>query len=149
MNGMTLFDENIGRFRILAPDDHEIVEIKAREYAERLLELKGYNEEIRRPARIFISWIAGIRRDQPRTKEEAQMLADMVQRRESAILPNNMAALRVYADLVRIGSEVAAERIKMIEERTTKPFKLISNPSHTTQTKKRTESRAPTMRRVV
>jgi hypothetical protein len=40
MSGMTLFDQHIDRFRILTPDDHEIIEIKTREYIERLLELK-------------------------------------------------------------------------------------------------------------
>ncbi len=75
------------------------------------------------------------------------MLADMVQRRESAILPNNMEALMVYADLVRIGAEVAEWRIKMIEGRTNKPFKVIGNPTHK-HTTKRAEKLA-TMRLVV
>lgn len=131
---MQMFDQRIMRIRILDPVDHEIVEIKARELIEKLLE--KYTEEIRQPARIFVSWISGVKRDQPRSEDEAKMLADMVQHREAAIMPRNMEALRVYADLVQLGAEVAAFRIKMIEERTAKPFKVISNPNHATQAKK-------------
>ena len=142
---MQLFDQRIMRTRVLDSVQQWDVEEKSRELIEKLLE--KYVEEIRQTARIFISWIAGVRRDAPRSEPEAQMLADMVQRRESAILPNNMEALRVYADLVRIGAEVAAWRIKMIEERTNQPFKVISNPNHPTPAK--AERRAAAMRRVV
>lgn len=131
MRGMQLFDQRIMRFRLLSSEDHADVEAQALALIEKLLE--NYREEIRQPARIFIAWISGARRDAPRSDPEAKMLADMVQLRESSILPNNMEALRVYADLVRIGGEVAAARVRMIEERTTKPpFKVISNPQQPT-----------------
>jgi hypothetical protein len=145
--GMNLFDQRIMRTRILDSADHEVVEIKMRELIEKLI--SKYREEIRQPARIFVSWISGVRRDQPRTEAEAKMLENMVQLRESTILPNNMEALRVYADIVKIGAEVAEARIKMIEERTSKPFKVISNHlPPATPGKKQAERRAG-MRRVV
>jgi hypothetical protein len=143
--GMDLFDQRIMRTRILDAVDHEIVEIKMRELIEKLLE--KYTEEIRQPARVFISWLAGVKRDQRYSEAESQMLGNMVKHRESSILPNNMEALRVYADLVKIGAEVSEARIKMIEERTSKPFKVISNPNPAPG-KKQAERRAG-MRRVV
>ncbi len=148
MNSMTLFDQRIDRFRLLTPDDHEIVEIKTSEYIERLLELAGYKEEIRRPARIFIAWISGAKRDATRAPDEAKMLADMVQKRETAILPNNMEALRVYADLIRIGAEVAEWRIALIEERTRRPFNVI-NGAPAKSAKKKQPRQTPDLRRVI
>ncbi|OCB03419.1 hypothetical protein BBC27_08105 [Acidithiobacillus ferrivorans] len=123
--GMQLFDQRTMQFRGLDSEDHAELEAQTLALIEKLI--GKYREEIRQPARIFIAWISGVRRDQPRTEAEAKMLADMVQRRESAILPSNMEALRVYADIVKIGAAVAEARIKMIEERTSKPFKVISN----------------------
>lgn len=149
MMGLQLFDQRIMRTRVLDAYDHEAVEMKMRELIEKLLE--RYTEEIRQPARIFVSWISGVRRNEPRSAEEAETLKNMVTLRESAILPNNMEALRVYADLVAIGGEVAAARIKMIEEKTRqhkhKPFKVISNPYQPTIPQN--DGRKAAIRRVV
>lgn len=151
-NGMYLYDQRIDRFRSLQPDDHEILEIKTREHIEKLLDLAGYRDPIRSPSRIFVSWISGARRDAPRPPDEAKMLSDMVQKRERAIAEHNMESLRVYADLVLIGAEVAAFRIAMIDDLTRKPFKVIQGSDSTARgklSKKKQTRQAPDLRRVV
>lgn len=118
IDDMIYFDQRAadGKFRLVNRDDREIVEIKTLELIK--VETQKYKEDFRKQAQIFVAWLAGTERGALlRTDEEKKMLGDLIMRRGDALAPNNLEAQKVYAELVRLGAEIAEARIKLIEER--------------------------------
>ena len=124
---LELFDQRGMRHRRLDDSDHQVVELKTREYIEKLIE--GYPTATQDLARVFIFWMAGGRQSRlnPPFEGDMERLKKMLASRECAIAPQSMEAIRIYADMIRLASVAAQFRIQMIEGMTLKPFKVITN----------------------
>ncbi|MHB8354430.1 MAG: hypothetical protein ACYDCF_08370 [Burkholderiales bacterium] len=118
IDDMIYFDQRAGdgKFRLVNRGDREIVEIKTLELIR--VETAKYKEDFRKQAQVFVAWLAGTEKGALlRTDEEKRMLGDLIMKRGDALAQNSMEAQRVYAELVRLGAEIAEARIKLIEER--------------------------------
>lgn len=119
IDDMIYFDQRAAdgsKFRLVNQNDRETVEIKTLELI--IVETAKYKEDFRKQAQVFVAWLAGTERGALlRTDEEKRMLGDLIMKRGDALAPNSMEAQRVYAELVRLGAEIAEARIKLIEER--------------------------------
>ena len=151
IDDMIYFDQRAadGKFRLVNRDDREIVEIKTLELIK--VETQKYKEDFRKQAQIFVAWLAGTERGALlRTDEEKKMLGDLIMRRGDALAPNNLEAQKVYAELVRLGAEIAEARIRMIEERARAAIRVAVDNSDPADQPKKAKVRkvAPALRLV-
>ena len=152
IDDMIYFDQRAtdgSKFRLVNQNDREIVEIKTLELIK--VETQKYKESFRHQAQIFVAWLAGTERGALlRSDEEKKMLGDLIMKRGDALAPNNLEAQKVYAELVRLGAEVAEARIRMIEERARAAIRVAVDNSDPADQQKKAKVRkvAPALRLV-